>query len=71
MSKKIEVRGSDGDQRQGGAWLGLGGGGFAAEEGLIEGVDAGVQGAHILEDFGHLEADGVDVQAEDTKQSDQ
>ena len=30
---------------QGSAWPGLGGGVFAAEEGLIEGVDAGVQAA--------------------------
>ena len=39
-----------------------------AEEGLIEGVDARVQGAHILADLGHFLADGVGVQAEDTKQ---
>ncbi len=32
----------------------LRGGVFAAEEGLIEDVDASVQGAHILADFGDV-----------------
>ena len=46
------------DARQGGAWLGLGGGVFAAEEGLKEGVDAGVEGGDIgvyfLAELGHV-----------------
>ena len=61
-----------------GAWLRLGGGVFVAEEGLIEGVDPGVQGAQFLADFGHVLAslfvaavnvlaDGGDVLALDTK----
>ena len=43
-----------GDARQGGAWPGLGGGVIAAEEGLKEGVDAGVQRTQFLPDFGQV-----------------
>ena len=48
-------------QRDGG-WFGLGGGVFVAEEGLIEGVDAGVKrsdmGAYFLAVLGKVRADG-------------